>query len=63
MMRATGTQRTPMLSVDDVAELLNVSTKTVRRWLQDGRLSCHRFGRQIRISAEALDAFIRQNRE
>jgi excisionase family DNA binding protein len=62
-MNATGTKRTPLLRVDDVARELKISTKTLRRWLQDGRLPYHRFGRQIRISAEALNAFIRQNRE
>ena len=38
------------LNVRQVAELLNVSTKTVRRLLDSGELSYHRFSRSIRIS-------------
>jgi len=45
-------------SVHDVAEMLQVSTKTIRRWIEAGRLVPHRVGRQIRISQQDLDGFL-----
>lgn len=52
-----------LLSIDEVAQQLGVSTKTIRRWLLAGYLSCHRLGRQIRIAEDELAAFIRNSRE
>ena len=43
-----------LLSVDSVAAELDVSTKTVRRWISTERLPTHRLGRQIRISEADL---------
>jgi excisionase family DNA binding protein len=45
-------------SVDDIAEQLDVSTKTVRRWIESGQLHVHRFGRRVRIADDDLAAFI-----
>lgn len=39
------------LSVDEAAERLGVSVKTVRLMVSDGRLPSHKVGRQIRIAA------------
>lgn len=55
-------RRSPMLTVDQVAEHLAISTKTVRRWIIDGRLNVHRFGPQLRISERDLQAFVAQQR-
>jgi excisionase family DNA binding protein len=52
-----------LLSVDEVARQLDVSTRTIRRWLLADYLSCHRLGRQIRIAEDELAAFIRNSRE
>ena len=41
----------------EVAVLLKVSERTVRRWIEEGKLKAQRFGRQLRIPAEALDKF------
>lgn len=49
-------------SVDDVADGLSVSSKTVRRKINDGELRAHRIGRQVRISKEDLDAFLARQR-
>lgn len=49
----------PLLTVDEVAERLNVSTKTVRRWIKTGELPAYRLGRQIRISEKDLRRFLR----
>lgn len=44
------------LSVSDVAQLLNVSEKTVYRWLQQGKLPAYRLGQQFRFNrAELLE--------
>ena len=49
-------------TVPDVAELLRVSVKTVRRWIEDDELSVHRFNRRIRISEIDLCKFTHQRR-
>jgi excisionase family DNA binding protein len=50
------------LSVEAVATQLEVSTKTVRRWIDSGELPVHRFGRQLRVSEADLGAFIARSR-
>ncbi len=50
-------------SVTETAKLLKVNPKTVRRWIENGDLTVHRFGRQIRITEPDLVAFIRQHRD
>jgi len=49
-------------TVDQVADLLEVSTRTVRRWIADGDLTVHRFGRQVRISETDLRVFVAEGR-
>ena len=49
--------------LSEVAERLQVSRKTVRRWIDAGDLVAHRFGRQLRISEADLQTFIRSRRE
>ena len=50
-------------SVTETAKLLKVNPKTVRRWIENGDLTVHRFGRQIRITEPDLVTFIRQHRD
>jgi excisionase family DNA binding protein len=45
-------------SISHTAEQLDVSTKTVRRWIETGQLHVHRFGRRVRIADDDLAAFI-----
>ena len=52
----------PLLTVQDVAAILAVSAKTVRRWIAAGELPVHRLGRSIRISDADLQLFIRVRR-
>ncbi len=54
---------TPLMTIPDVAEQLQVSEKTIRRWITSGDLIAHRIGRQLRISESDLQAFIRVRRE
>ncbi len=59
-----GTSPLPALySVTETAKLLKVSPRTVRRWIEKGDLTAHRFGRQIRITDSDLVTFIRQCRK
>ena len=59
-----GTSPLPELySVTETAKLLKVNPKTVRRWIENGDLTVHRFGRQIRITEPDLVTFIRQHRD
>ena len=44
-----------LLSVDDVAEQLSVSTKTVRRLIDRGALRACRIGRLLRIDRTDLE--------
>lgn len=52
-----------LYTVAEVANLLKVSIKTVRRWIDADELVAHRLGRQLRITESDLSAFLRQRRE
>jgi excisionase family DNA binding protein len=45
-------------TVLQIAELLGVSTRSVYRWIAEGKLIVHRFGRSLRVSEPNLRAFI-----
>jgi excisionase family DNA binding protein len=49
----------PLLTIQDVAGICRVSTKTVRRWIKDGDLVAAKLGNQWRIYPKDLDRFIR----
>jgi excisionase family DNA binding protein len=51
-----------LLSVPQVADILNVSTRTVRRMLGHA-LHFHRVASAIRVSQDDLHAYIRSTRE
>ena len=51
-----------LFSIETVAAMLEVSPRTVRRWIAAGLLPVHRLGRQIRISEPDLAAFIARRR-
>jgi len=51
-----------LLTLEQVAEHLQVSVKTVRRWIDAGDLVAHRIGRGLRVSKADLQAFIRLRR-
>jgi excisionase family DNA binding protein len=54
---------TPLLTIPQASEVLQVSARTVRRCINRGELIAHRFGRQWRISQADLEAFIRMRRQ
>jgi excisionase family DNA binding protein len=45
-------------TVAKVADRLQVSTRTVRRWIASGELKAHKLGGVVRISDEDLRAFL-----
>ena len=56
-MAATITRR--LVSLNDAAETLAVSTRTVRRYIADGQLDAVRLGRKtLRIKVESIERFI-----
>jgi excisionase family DNA binding protein len=55
-MRARQGPRPQMLTVKQVAAELQVSTRTVWRWIERNELAVHYFDRSVRISPEDLDA-------
>jgi excisionase family DNA binding protein len=48
--------------IDEVAELLGVSTRTVRRSIERKELIAHKIGRAVRIAEPDLKAFIARHR-
>jgi len=52
-----------LLTISQTADFLQVSTKTVRRWIEAGDLVAHRIGHQFRISEPDLQTFIKMRRE
>lgn len=54
---------TPLMTIPDVAKQLQVSEKTIRRWIKSGDLIAHRLGHQLRISNADLQTFIRIRRQ
>lgn len=50
-------------SIKAVAEALNVSTRTVRRWIATGDLIAHRVGHVVRIADTDLRTFLSSYRE
>lgn len=51
-----------MLTIRNVAERLQVSQKTVFRWIQQRELTASQLGRQWRIAEKDLEALIRATR-
>lgn len=47
-----------LLTARDVAQSLNVSERSVRRWIATGELPVVRLGRTVRIRPQALDALL-----
>ena len=52
-----------MFTIAEIAGLLKVNAKTVRRWIDSKELIAHRFGRQWRISEDDLRTFVRAQRQ
>jgi excisionase family DNA binding protein len=49
-------------SVEEIANILEVSIDTVRNWIKQGRLEAFKVGRDYRISQEQFDRFMNERR-
>jgi excisionase family DNA binding protein len=54
---------TDLLTLEEVATRLRVKVKTVRAWLQRGRLRGIKAGRLWRVPTDALEAFVKESTE
>ncbi|RWP11835.1 MAG: DNA-binding protein [Mesorhizobium sp.] len=54
--------RKSFLTIPDVADLLQLSEKTIRRLIATDQLPAHRLGRQWRISPGDLESFMSSRR-
>ena len=50
--------QTRFYTIQEVADRLSVSTRTVRRWIADYELVTHYFGRSLRIGESDLNDFV-----
>ena len=50
----------PLLTIDDVADRCQVSTRTVRRWIKSGDLRAIRLGRQLRVRPIDLENLLKK---
>lgn len=50
------------LKIKDVAELLNISETTLRRWLVDGKIPAYRLNRQYRFSRSEIEDWLMQHK-
>jgi len=46
------------LSVQSAADQLGLTTRTIYRFINEGKLAAYRFGRVYRIRREDLDSFV-----
>jgi excisionase family DNA binding protein len=62
--RSAARTATPQFfTIGDVADLFDVSARSVRRWVKSGDLPAHRFGAAVRISDIDLRAFAARHRK
>jgi excisionase family DNA binding protein len=53
---------TKFFAITEVAEMVGVSTRSVRRWIKRDELAAHRFGASVRIAERDLEAFFSRHR-
>ena len=47
-----------LYTVKDLAEMLQVTEHSIRRYIREGKLECVRIGNTIRFKQEQLDRFL-----
>ena len=50
-------------TIDETAEILNLSSRTVRRLIDSGALPVHRFGRSVRVSDHDIAQLMAASRD
>jgi excisionase family DNA binding protein len=61
--RSSHKVRTRFFTIGDVAHQLDVSARTVHRWVADRKLVVHRIARSVRVSEADLKAFLAIHRD
>ena len=61
MRRPESSSRPHLLSVEEAADYLGISTGTMRNWLSMRRIEYVKVGRLTRVSQAALDKYIAAN--
>lgn len=56
--RKTETRPEPLMTVEQVARLCNVSTKSVYRWVELGHLAVLRAGSQLRFRRRDVETYL-----
>ncbi len=51
----------PFLTTQDIAELLKVGEPTVRSWIRQQKLRAVKLGREFRVAAKDLEAFVNEH--
>lgn len=51
-----------MLTVQEIANKLSVTDRTVRLWLESGRLKGYKFGKDYRVDPEDFKEFVENAR-
>lgn len=50
-----------VLTLDDVMELLNITRRTLQRWIKDGKIKAVKVGNQLRIPKKYYLEYIDKN--
>lgn len=50
-----------LLNYREAAEFLGIAHITLRRWVSEGRISHHKFGKAVRFSEEQLQSFLEKH--
>jgi len=58
----TGRNQEGLLSLSETARMLNVSERTIHRWIHDGRLPAYKPGRAYRFRTRDIEAFLEEHR-
>jgi excisionase family DNA binding protein len=62
MMNSSGTEIPKFFTVMQIAEMLDVSTRTIWRWIKSDGLAVHRFNGVVRVAEADLKAFLAAHR-
>jgi excisionase family DNA binding protein len=52
----------PLLTTENVAELLQVDVETVRRYIREGKLRAIKLGREYRVRREDFEEFLEERK-
>jgi len=52
----------PLLTTENVADLLQVDVETVRRYIREGKLRAIKLGREYRVRREDFEEFLEERK-